>query len=290
MSNKVFGIIRDAVVTQLEKGCVPWQKPWSSVNGGAPRNLQGRPYSGANWFLLSMIDDAVPVYGTFKAITAAGGSVKGLKGRQIVFYNILKKEDANGKETTIPMLRYFNVFNAVDAGLDIEVPDAAPLNDHQRMENCEAVIKAWEGAPLIKEGGNRACYNPGSDVIKVPKLGQFHGVHEYYSTLFHELIHSTGAAHRLNREELTDSKRFGDHLYSLEELVAEIGAAMLCAECGIDNTIDNSAAYVAGWASKLKSQEAEKWLIQAGSRAQKAVNMILGRDAAASKEEESEAA
>ena len=123
---------------------------------------------------------------------------------------------------------------------------------------------------------NRAFYNPRNDLVNVPKLSQYKKSEQYYCTLFHELVHSTGHESRLKREEITKNIiRFGDLDYSKEELVAEIGAAFLCGHGHIElPIIDNSAAYISGWLRKLKNDK--KFIFDAAAKAQKAVNYILG--------------
>jgi antirestriction protein ArdC len=119
----------------------------------------------------------------------------------------------------------------------------------------------------------------------MPAREAFNSVPEYYSTLFHELTHSTGAAHRLARKGVVDPIRFSSHDYSFEELVAECGAAFLCANAGIDNrTLDNSAAYIASWGRKLRSEP--RWIVEAAGQAAKAADLILGKQARATVEAE----
>ena len=121
------------------------------------------------------------------------------------------------------------------------------------------------------------------DKVQAPQLSQYPDAGAFYSTLFHELAHSTGHHTRLNRKELTDEAVFfGSHDYSLEEMVAELTASFLCAEAGIDNTLDNSAAYIKGWHSKLSSDPKLFWT--AAGRAQKAADYILGRKVSGTEE------
>ena len=145
----------------------------------------------------------------------------------------------------------------------------------QPIETCERVVDEWLGRPTIKNGGDYASYSKVLDCVQMPGRACFDNVEEYYSTLFHELTHSTGHPTRLNRSSLVDFERFGDHNYSRYELVAEMGAAFLAAYCGIENrTLDNSAAYLANWLDALKNDS--RLVLVAASQAQKAADLILG--------------
>jgi len=130
--------------------------------------------------------------------------------------------------------------------------------------------------PEIKHGQAKAFYSPSLDYINMPPVALFHSDEEYYSTLFHEMTHSTGHSDRLNRSTVTKTAHFGSSDYSKEELIAEMGSAFLSAEAGIINTtIDNSAAYIKGWISALKSADNRGLVIQAASAAQKAADYVL---------------
>ena len=130
--------------------------------------------------------------------------------------------------------------------------------------------------PLIEHEEQRAFYRPSDDKINMPETDSFFSDEEYYSTLFHELTHSTGHESRLNRMDSMKIAAFGSNSYSKEELCAEMGSAMLCGTCGIENeTIENQSAYIKGWLSELRSDK--KFLIQAAAQAQKAADFILGR-------------
>ena len=143
--------------------------------------------------------------------------------------------------------------------------------------------------PALTYGGDRACYSPAFDEIRMPPRKAFPSAEGFYETLFHEAGHSTGHASRLNRKELVSSDGFGGHLYSQEELTAELTAAFLCAEAGIDQLVlENQAAYLQSWLDKLRKEP--EAFVKAAARAQKAADWILDRKATASKPEETEAA
>ncbi len=150
------------------------------------------------------------------------------------------------------MLRYYLVWNVEQCeGLDL------PALEHQQVDviaRAEAIVAAMPHSPKINfDGGDKAYYRPDNDSIHLPGRNSFDSAGEYYSTLFHELSHSTGHESRLNRQTLTEVVPFGSETYSKEELVAEFGAAFLCAHSGIENTVNNSAAYIGGWLKKLRS-------------------------------------
>ena len=132
-------------------------------------------------------------------------------------------------------------------------------------------------SPVIEHNEPRAYYRPPDDVVNMPKANLFQSDEEYYSTLFHELAHSTGHGSRLDRDEISKVSLFGSHDYSKEELVAEMGSAFLCGRCGISpKVIDNQAAYIQAWLKQLQSNK--KWLVYAAAKAQKAADFILGID------------
>lgn len=283
MSSKVYEIVTEKVLALMAKGEVPWRKPWK---GARPCNISGRKYSGGNLFLLSCLGYDSPIFLTFNQIKKAEGKIK--EGQEkahfpVFFWSFVEKKDANGKVSTFPIFRFFLVWN-IEQVEGISVPDALKIiqNDNPiPMDSAESVISNMPNRPMIEEkmGSNRACYNPTSDTVTIPSAKQFKATEEYYSTFFHELGHATGHTSRLNRKEVNDPIVFGSHDYSLEELVAEMTAAFLCAETGIanDSTIENSAAYIAGWNAKLKADPKLFWT--AASRAQKAADYILNRKA-----------
>ena len=162
-----------------------------------------------------------------------------------------------------PLLRYFNLFNVSQCeGLNLPQVQATPV---EPIAAAQAIVANMPNPPTIAhDGGHRAYYVPSRDRIHMPAVNTFNGAGEYHSTLFHELAHSTGHI----------PAPFGSEVYSREELVAEFGAAFLSAHAGIDNTIDNSAAYIAGWSRVLRSDE--RLVISVASQGQKAADYITG--------------
>lgn len=265
MANIANKVVFDAIIEKMEKGIIPWKKKWSEFR---PCNgLSNRKYHGINFFLLSMAEYEDPRWMTFKQVTEMGGQVrKGEKAKQIVFWTILRKEE-EGK--SFPLLKYFSVFNAMQCdGLKLK-----PLVK-EVLPTAEELISRLQNLPQIKHGFSQASYNPRTDVISMPNRSQFTDISEYYSTFFHEIIHSTGAKDRLDRKGVTNFDTFDTTQYSEEELIAEWGSAILCSMAGIDNTMDNTAAYLQGWMRVFK--EKPEMLVYAASRAQKAVDYLLG--------------
>jgi antirestriction protein ArdC len=277
MSNNVYQIITDKIVAKLEEGAAPWSKPWKVTGAeGAPRNLKsGKAYRGINVFLLSCQGYESPYWLTFKQAKAKGGSVrKGEKGTQVVFWKWIEKKSTDGDEPErFPILRYYTVFNVEQCdGVDYPKAKAEPVSEFEAIAAAELVVENMRNRPEITHGGDRACYSPTLDVVKMPKREAFKSPAEYYSTLFHELAHSTGHESRVGRPF---GSSFGSEKYGKEELVAEMTAAMVAGHVGIeDATIDNSAAYLASWIKTLKGDP--KMAVCAAAQAQKAADYILG--------------
>jgi antirestriction protein ArdC len=282
MNSKVAEIVTEKMIEMIENGVAPWRKPWTvyEVNGiQAPAfRWNGKPYRGMNSFLLGHLPYEIPVYLTFNQAKAAGGTVKkGEKSHIVVFWKMLESEEltANGKKKIIRMLRYYRVFNVSQCeGLpEDKMPAPVKVCHHNPIQEAEAVVKGFVNAPKIGFA-NAAYYTPSTDVVMVPSLDRFPVAGEYYSTLFHELTHSTGHKDRLNRPEVAGAVSFGSGSYGKEELVAEMGAAMLCGSCGIADTIENSASCLASWLKVIKAQPSI--LLEAAGKAQKAFDLITG--------------
>ncbi len=270
----VYAVITDRILEALAKGVVPWRKPWRTE---APKNLvSGREYRGVNVLLLQSQPFESPHWLTFLQAHELGGHVKrGERGTPIVFWKVKEEEDSNGKVSKNFLLRYFTVFNVAQCE-GIDAPPAVERPAFNPIEACEKVVSSYKDPPSILTMGQQAAYLPALDRIWIPKPEQFTSPEEYYSTLFHELAHSTGAAHRLARKGVVDPSRFASHTYSFEELVAECCSAFLATHAGIaPATLENSTAYIASWAGKLRSEP--RWIVEAAGHASKAADLILGR-------------
>ncbi len=275
----VYDIITEEILAIMDQGVIPWHKPWTTR--GAHRNLvSGRQYRGINVFLLACSGFTSPWWLTFNQARQKGGSVrKGEKGRRVVFWKWLvsRSEDpATGEqvEKQVPMLRYYTVFN-LEQVQGVPAPQEPEQKNLTPIAGAAAIVAGMPSAPSFIDG-SRAAYSPGQDQVTMPDFQNFLSSEEYYSTLFHELAHSTGHKSRLNRKEITENNFFGSHEYSKEELVAEMAAVFLCSEAGIlPATIENSAAYLQSWAAKFK--ENRKMVVCAAASAQKAADFILDR-------------
>jgi antirestriction protein ArdC len=276
----VYSIITERIVSQLEAGTVPWRKPWKAQNGGNPANFGSRKvYRGINWFLLSFSPYSCPFWLTYKQAAELKGNVrKGEKGTPVVFWNWVDsktEKDATGKPKKIPFLKYYTVFNVEQCeGIEWK-PETIEGADFNPISEAESIVRAMPRAPALAHGGDRAYYRPSTDSVQMPKAETFDTAGNYYSTLFHELAHSTGHASRLNRKGVAELAAFGGETYAKEELVAEMGAAFLCAVSGIDNTLPASASYIQGWLKQLK--EDAKLVVHAAAQGQRAADFILGK-------------
>lgn len=270
----VYAIVTDRIVALLEGGTVPWRKPWS---GGGPKNVvSGKAYRGVNVFVLACQGYSSPSWLTYRQATQLGGSVRrGEHGSPVIFWNWIEKTDpANAtRKIRFPILKYFTVFNVEQCdGIAVPAVEKASVNP---IEAAEAIVAGMPTPPSIRHLGDQAFYRPSTDSVVVPAREAFDSAPAYYATVFHEIAHSTGHYSRLDRPAVA-APSFGSHAYSKEELVAEMSAAFLCAEAGIDlQTIDNSAAYIASWLSALRNDR--RLLVQAAAAAQKAADYVLGR-------------
>lgn len=273
----VYQIITNRIVEELEKGVVPWRRPWRTL---PPANLVSKkPYRGINVFLLALQGYGSQYWLTYRQAQALGGNIRrGEHGTKIVFWKFdsYETETADGEteERKSAFLRYYTVFNLEQCeGLKalLALPPVFPI------QSAEEIAKGMPNPPAFEQGF-RAAYIPSRDVVTMPSRAAFESQAEYYSTLFHELTHSTGHPKRLAREGFDTPQRFGSDSYSREELIAEMGSAMLCGVAGIEQvTIANSAAYLKTWIARLKADS--KLVISAASAAQKAADYIRGESA-----------
>jgi antirestriction protein ArdC len=272
--------ITEVITKKLEAGTVPWVMPWNTV---PPRNFYtGQYYSGINTLLLDPGE-----YLTFCQLQMLNTKreekayiKKGTKGQIIIKCVELNNDKTKDKaadeekddnkddpESTIFIRKYYTVFNICDIdGIESNIPK----NEYKPLNTAEDIVKNYKNGPTIKEG-SMAFYIPKKDEIRMPDKGYFKSIEHYYSTLFHEIIHSTGSENRLSRLK---SFNKGSADYAKEELTAEIGAAFLCNRAGIDFHIDNTAAYIENW---LKVLNEDKSLIaKAAAKAERAVKYITG--------------
>jgi antirestriction protein ArdC len=280
MSKKVYKVITDKLMALIEKGTPPWRKPWKGSN--IPRNIWGKPYRGTNiWMLLATAMDegySSPSWVTKKQAEERGGSIpKNQVWTPVLFWKWLEKEDNGGEKVRIPLARFYQVYN-LDQVEGLEDPNKVKdLKEILPIPEMDQLLSKMPDPPTLAHGGNRASYNPVRDHVQLPHMGQFDSSEEYYCAKAHELVHSTAIEKRLNRVHNNEFKPFGTPDYSREELVAEMGAAMILGVLGIEQPVlKNSAAYLAGWLKALENNT--NWLIEASQQAQKAVDYIGGID------------
>jgi antirestriction protein ArdC len=266
--------ITSMILKKLEQGVIPWHQPWSYDSW--PRNpFTQNHYRGINIFILLLAMYPKPFWMTFGQIDRLGGHVKANeKGMPIVYWKLFEIKKKDEDEQYIPLMKYYTVFNIEQcSGIDSSMFEKKEI-DFIPLQQCEKVVKNMPQKPIIKHNGGRAYYNCKNDIINLPPANTFRSNELYYSTLFHELIHSTGHARRLNRKSITEAVEFGSTNYSKEELIAEMGSSFLCAHCQIENqTIDNSTAYISNWIEQFKDKKL--MIITAAAQAQKAYEYIV---------------
>lgn len=288
----VYEMVTNRVINLLEEGTVPWQKPWADA--GVPMNLiSKRPYRGINLWLLSLNYER-NLFITWDQLKKIGGSVnQGEHGHIVIFWkNVKKKPEELGKDgypKTVIVLRYYKVFN-ISQCRDVpqEMIPELIIEDVDPIFECEAIIQTMPNCPVIRHKEQKAFYHIVEDYINMPKKKSFKSNEAYYSTLFHELVHSTGSEKRLGRKSITEMNEFGSEPYSFEELIAQLGSAYLCSFTGIlDKEIESmTVSYINGWLEKLRNDK--RFIVQASGQAQKAVDCILNLSVA--KEEQLEVA
>ncbi|WP_297775402.1 zincin-like metallopeptidase domain-containing protein [Mycobacterium sp.] len=285
-----YQLVTDRITALLKAGTVPWRRPWTGVGDGEQRNLKSkRAYRGINQLLLMCSGFDSPWWLSFKQAKELGAEIpKGTVTTPVVFWKVIERTVEPGTPksrkrpdgswcTSAMFLRYYRVFNTdqlvmPDGSVPEPVQHAEPAN-MRAMDVCKRYGE--DGGPAFSHGGDRAYYSPARDAVRMPIVAAFNTEDAYWSTRFHELTHSTGHASRLAREEIMGvDSTFGSEPYAMEELVAEMGAAMLAATVGIDTTMEASAAYIANWLAVFDNDP--KFVVNAAARAQRAVDMIRG--------------
>jgi antirestriction protein ArdC len=276
----LYAEVSARILTELETGVLPWVKPWAVTAGqNVPQNaVTNRPYSGCNVILLWLARDRgwpTPRFLTFQQAIEAGGNVrKGEHGTKVYFVKQFQVIERDGEETEshlIPMLREYTVFNVAQCE---SLPDSVKAGKPMRVRNPDArdaladeFLRSTRAD--MREGGE-AYYVPSRDFISMPAFQAFRGADHFYNVAFHELTHWTGHQARLDRDL---KHRFGSRNYAAEELVAELGAAFLCAEFGF-NGIVRSASYIATWIDLLKADK--RAFFTACSKASQAADYLRG--------------
>lgn len=281
MSINVYELVTNRIIEQLENNIIPWEKPWSGTIDGAFNRVSKKPYSILNQMLLKYDGE----YASFKQWKDLGGHIrKGEKSEIVVFWKMypIKEKQDDGTEIikTIPLLKYINVFHISQVD-GVEPLKQKVTHDIEPIDKAEKILNDYwnrENITIEHVKGDKAFYSPMFDKIQLPLFEQFKQSEEYYSTAFHESIHSTMKTSRCNRQEDRKGKvvSFGSEEYSKEELVAEVGSAQLMNIVGVETTksFRNSTAYIQSWLKVLRNDN--KFIVSASSKAEKAVNYILG--------------
>lgn len=286
MNTYIYQRVTDQNMAELEKGVCPWQKPWSADHAASrftrPLRANGIPYRGINvimlWSSAMAQGFAATLWLTYKQAQELGGQVrKGEKGSLVVYANTISRtqtDEATGEEMErdVPFLKGYTVVNAEQVeGLPAHfyAMQQPALDPVARIAQAEAFF-ASVGAD-IREGGNQAFYSVTDDRLQMPPFVAFHDAEAYYATLAHELTHWTRHPKRLDRD--FGRKQFGDEGYAMEELVAELGAAFLCADLALaPEPRAEHAAYIASWLKALK--EDKRAIFAAAANAQRAADYL----------------
>ena len=287
----LYSEVTNKIIALLEKGVAPWRQTWSAY-GQARNFITNHEYQGINRLLLNNTPYPIPYFLTYNQVKQLNGSIKkGAKADQAYFFTIYYK-DATGKVisfeeaqvlksqgeafTTFRLLKYFNLFNIANVeGVEFHIPKVE-LKAHEQIAKCETIMQHMPNAPQVKcINANEAYYNPKLDFINMPAIAQFTSAAEYYVTLFHEAVHATGHQSRLSRKGIVQANKFGSVPYSEEEIIAEMGAAFLSAEAGInyEEIVENNVAYLQGWLDKLRTDN--KFILKVAAQAQQATRYIL---------------
>lgn len=280
----VCTIVTNRIISQLEHGTVPWRKPWTDA--GMPENLiSKRAYQGINVWLLTSLGYPHNLFLTLEQLKELNGSVKRNEEANIVIFTRRKEKKVKAKIDRIvpeqilkmPLFSYYKVFNIAQCdGIPAEMLPRQQ-EDVNRFIDAYEIYTNMPLAPEIYEEHDFAYYHGHGDYVNMPYMEKFDSCDSYYATLFHELVHSTGHASRLNRKawlKKTSYATSNQDKYSLEELVAEMGACYLESVAGITNIVfQQNAGYIDGWLSKLKS---DKWFVViASALSQRAIDYIL---------------
>lgn len=281
-TKNVYDMVTNRIMEDLAKGTIPWRKSWVSVNNFAYNRVSKKKYSLLNQLLLGRDGE----WATYKQWESLGGKVRKCERSSfVVFWKMFPKPtgkfDENGDEIMkyIPMLRYYNVFHVSQVD-GVEAKEIELNTTIESIDDADAILKDYvdrEGIKLVNEElSNNAYYAPLLDEIHIPMKEQYKEIADYYATAFHEAVHSTGAENRCNRP--LEAFYRDKEAYSKEELVAEIGSAMILNALGIDTdaTMQNTSAYCEAWLKRLRDDN--KLIVTASSKAEKAMEYILGTE------------
>ena len=282
----VYQRITDCIVSELEQGVRPWLKPWNAEHAAGritrPLRHSGVPYQGINvimlWSAAVAAGFVAPIWMTFRQAKEMGAHVrKGEKGNLVVYADRIRRtetDEATGEEAEreIPFMKGYTVFNVEQIeGLPehFYAPAEKRPDPVQRIDHAERFFAAT-GAD-IRHGGNQAYYAVTHDYVQMPPFECFRDAERFYQTLGHEICHWTRHSKRLDRD--FGRKRWGDEGYALEEIVAELGSAFLCADLDLTpEPREDHAAYINSWIKILRNNK--RAIFTAASHAQRAVDFL----------------
>ena len=270
-----YQLVTDKIVAQFEKGVIPWQKPIGTA--GIPMNLLNRQYyRSINVWLLIALNYERNLFLTNEQLICIGGSVlDGEKGNIIISRKPTRYEKPNEDAHRLSIQCFEIVFNIAQCK---DIPEFLLASDDMQasdyVSRCQAVLELMYDTPSLIFNGSESYYDHVIDAIVLPQLKKITGARQYYGTLFHELIHSTGAAKRLNRKTLVDMGSFGSERYTMEELIAEMGGAYLAHFSGVHpNEISHSVDYIDTWLGVFKSNK--HFVLTTSEQAQHAIDFLL---------------
>jgi antirestriction protein ArdC len=283
----IYTRVTDRIIKELEAGVIPWMKPWNAEHAAGritrPLRFNGLPYSGINVLMLwSEAEEkgySAPIWMTFQQARELGGHVKkGEHGSPVVYASKFKKnetgDDGCEVEREIPFLKEYTVFNVEQIEGLPEKYYALKQEPKPQMERIAEADEFFKNTGAeVREGGTQAYYSISNDYVQMPRIETFKDAESHAATMAHELTHWTRHPSRLNRD--FGRKRFGDEGYAVEELVAELGSAFLCADLNIEPEVrQDHASYIANWLNVLKDDK--RAIFSAASHASKAVEYLHG--------------
>jgi antirestriction protein ArdC len=282
MTINIYQTVTDRILKQLDAGVIPWRKTWTA---GMPKSLTtGKEYRGVNILVLATAEFTSRYWVTYReALRLCGHVRKGERATPVIYWKwrtpaeLARRAEQTGKEAVAPCVPFTSAVFNLDQVEGVARPeDDVPRRANEHFDIADQVLAIMPDKPeIVHQVGADPRYSPRLDRITLPHLGQFESGAEYYATLFHELAHSTGHPKRLDRFAQVEGDRF--ERYSFEELVAEFGAAFLCAFTGLDNPAGEAlhASYIKGWSDALRKDQ--RLLIRAASAAQRAADFIRGK-------------
>jgi antirestriction protein ArdC len=278
----IYTTITERILSQLDAGTIPWRKTWTT---GLPKSLgTGREYRGVNILVLGASAHTSRYWVTYREALRLGGHVrKGEQAQPVIYWNWRTQKEleelrrTTGKERLAPCVPFVSAVFNLDQVEGVTRPeDDVPAHPHRRLEVAERMLDLMPNPPpIVHTVTAEPSYSPRLDLVTLPHLSQFESADSFYATLYHEMVHAVGHPKRLNRFSEAEGERIEQ--YSMEELVAEFGAAFLCAFAGLSNPVNEAlqAAYIQGWAQALRKDA--HLLVRAASAAQRAADYIRGK-------------